>query len=629
MYFEDSGSSIDGEIGFADSSLGATNTFESFTTTTDPSANQSPSKHHAHAAPRGYDESPQNPDNLYVRSDDTPRKNLSETFLSEDSLHQTAREVHATASYNSTQLNVSTASNVCGIFLPSCMKINSMLSERGLIPLELTGSDIDMDARSMSVFVLDGWAESIVSCLEEVFQRQDKQRSTVLETSFSSRAAETSREAMEKHMRDLQMKLDITERKLSVTSRESENLEDSFEKNEKKLKSSEQDAKKKIKDFENLVKEGDRKLKVANLEIERMREKLRLFAAKDREARERYSDVLSGSSVASLVKGVSLSPAKTKGDSRRMPKRAPPSPEDVVRALDADRIELEQYNAELREQVQNLSETIRDLQNGQRMGFNRRSVDNSGGSDHEDGDQDTSSEEGYRKRYTEQAEKPAQDYDSVPGSMKVLFGKIKDQQRRIEQLVHREGVLEAEKRRCDEALDVYRQRSSEMMEEIENLRIELDGRPSVRAYAQKQREASELESKLHDVIMMRKEAAEVASFKKYLSTGDRIKADKRNHELGLWIIESIPTAVVKEVLQSCCRELDISDISQLQPSIVKLKSVVRTVPRIEAFVTKLCGFVFDRQRPTYPEGDVKEDPVLEDVLPIIKKYKISCLILVK
>ena len=129
----------------------------------------------------------------------------------------------------------------------------------------------------------------------------------------------------------------------------------------------------------------------------------------------------------------------------------------------------------------------------------------------------------------------------------------------------------------------------------------------------------ELESKLHDVIMMRKEAAEVASWRKHLSTSDRIKVDKRNHQLGLWIIESIPTAVVKEVLQAACRELDISDISELQPSIAKLKAVVRSVPRMETFIARLCGYVFDRQAPRHAEGDVKEEPTMEDALPIVKK----------
>lgn len=603
MFVEDSGSSLDGEIGFMDS---AVHTLQESFTSFD---NGSPDI--ASAPPLGRE-------SVNVIRAEPASPQVNDTVLSEDSLRiQERPQRHIQADIAALgRLNDSSSGNICDIFLPSCIKINTMLAERGMLPLSLSSTDIDADKRTMSVFVLDAWAESVVTSLEEVFQMGDRHRLAVQDTSFSSHTAEASREAMEKHIRDLQIKLETAERKLSVRSLETDNLEDSFEKTEKKLKSSEKEYQKKIKNLESIVKEGERKLKVANIENERMRKKLQQLVTKEREARDRYSDVLSGSAVVSLINGVSSSP-NSKSRLKKVGRNTPPSPEDVVRALDADRLELEQCNIELRDQVQELTETIRDLENNRRFG------------------EDTSAQrydsDNYREQYKGDGVDEIEDcgngrqehdreYRSSPGSMKVMFAKIKEQQHRIEQLVHREGVLEAEKRRCDEALDVYRHRSSEMMEEIENLRIEIDGRPTVRAYAQKQKEVTELESKLHDVIMMRKEAAEVASFKKYLSTSDRIKADKRNHELGLWIIESIPTAVVKDVLQAACRELDISDISELQSSIVKLKTVVQTVPRIEAFVTKLCSFVFERQRPKYPEGDVKDHPVLEDIFPIIKKY---------
>jgi hypothetical protein len=31
--------------------------------------------------------------------------------------------------------------------------------------------------------------------------------------------------------------------------------------------------------------------------------------------------------------------------------------------------------------------------------------------------------------------------------------------------------------------------------------------------------------------------------------------DKRNHELGLWLLDSLPKATMKEVLQTVCREV--------------------------------------------------------------------------
>lgn len=44
-------------------------------------------------------------------------------------------------------------------------------------------------------------------------------------------------------------------------------------------------------------------------------------------------------------------------------------------------------------------------------------------------------------------------------------------------------------------------------------------------------------------------------WRKHLSTADRIKVDRRNHELGLWLLDSLPKATMKEALQTVCREV--------------------------------------------------------------------------
>ena len=101
-----------------------------------------------------------------------------------------------------------------------------------------------------------------------------------------------------------------------------------------------------------------------------------------------------------------------------------------------------------------------------------------------------------------------------------------------------------------------------------------------------------MEERLHDLILLRGESAEISMWRKHLSTTDRIKVDKRNHELGLWLLDSLPKATMKEVLLTICRELDITEISDIQPSLVKLKAVVKTVPRMERFISQVCGFIF-------------------------------------
>jgi hypothetical protein len=39
------------------------------------------------------------------------------------------------------------------------------------------------------------------------------------------------------------------------------------------------------------------------------------------------------------------------------------------------------------------------------------------------------------------------------------------------------------------------------------------------------------------------------------------QVDKRNHELGLWLLDSLPKATMKEVLQSVCREVSNNMLS--------------------------------------------------------------------
>ena len=128
-----------------------------------------------------------------------------------------------------------------------------------------------------------------------------------------------------------------------------------------------------------------------------------------------------------------------------------------------------------------------------------------------------------------------------------------------------------------------------------------------------------MESKLHDVVMMKGEAQELMNWRQHLSTSDRIKADRRNHELKLWLLESLPKSVMQEVLQSLCRELDVSDVSEVLPGVVKMKTVLRAVPRMEQFITAVCNFVFQKDRPRHAEGDIKARPAMEDALPILKR----------
>jgi hypothetical protein len=106
---------------------------------------------------------------------------------------------------------------------------------------------------------------------------------------------------------------------------------------------------------------------------------------------------------------------------------------------------------------------------------------------------------------------------------------------------------------------------------------------------QKQSELAESESKLRDLIVMRREKAELQGERKHMSVKQRVLMDKSNFELELWALDSLPQEVTRDALKAVCRELGLSDISDIQPAIMKLKAVVGAVPRMEKFITKVCS----------------------------------------
>lgn len=84
------------------------------------------------------------------------------------------------------------------------------------------------------------------------------------------------------------------------------------------------------------------------------------------------------------------------------------------------------------------------------------------------------------------------------------------------------------------------------------------------------------------------------------------------------------------------KQLDISEISEIQPCLVKLKAVVKSVPRMERFISQVCGFVFQRHpslgnidgMPSTGGGSSIPAPgpdgqpafTMDHMLPILRRY---------
>lgn len=339
---------------------------------------------------------------------------------------------------------------------------------------------------------------------------------------------------------------------------------------------------------------------------------------------------------------IGKSPMKSSISSTTSPTQQHVYMTEAIAALELQRNELLNENKELHRQVVNLSNEIKNimnnnsekLKNKKQMKSHLRNNNNTGYLDEKDTEDSDNCEEVFVSSVDDASDPNNNQSEDVKGKH-ALWEAIKDQKLQLKQWEHKYMTLDVANHELEQTITIMRNRNNELREEVINLRLELESRPTVKQYNELQRSVKELEEKLHDVIMMRKEAVELNAWRKHLSTSERIKIDKRNHELGLWLIDSLPKAVIKDVLQNVCRELNINDVSEVQPALVKLKTTIKLVPRMEKFITNVCSYVFERQLPILPpsmnerlgvlndnEGQPasRSDVVMEDVLPVLRSW---------
>jgi hypothetical protein len=265
---------------------------------------------------------------------------------------------------------------------------------------------------------------------------------------------------------------------------------------------------------------------------------------------------------------------------------------DVIEALEAQRDGLLSRNAELDGQIIDMTECLRTYENG---------IVVSGNS------------------FANEIEKDCNEVNSA--TLKKMYSKVSDQRITIDQLSTRCNNYKVQQNNAEILIEQLREKNGVNYAELENLKLELNARPTVKQWKIKIAEFEEMEGKVHDLVMMRGNTAEINGWRKHLETSERIKIDKRNHDLGLWLLESLPKTVMKEALQTICRELDVSDISEIQPCLVKLKTVVKAVPRMERFIIQVCNFIHQRDvvSPNSIHTDSQGRPTMERVLPVLKK----------
>ncbi|RHY15612.1 hypothetical protein DYB36_012004, partial [Aphanomyces astaci] len=185
-----------------------------------------------------------------------------------------------------------------------------------------------------------------------------------------------------------------------------------------------------------------------------------------------------------------------------------------------------------------------------------------------------------------------------------------EQEQSARKLRQQEALIQDKVAKIDADLRASKQVVADLRDENANLHLEVQSRPSIRDYKATQRRVMLLERQLHDQQVAVTHANTLDDLRQYMGTAELIYRDKQNAKLHLNRLSTLPKEACLEVMQDICRQLDLTDVTLIGPSVAKLISVVHAVPRMEKFIRDVCACV--QPSPAIP---------LEKVVPTLTKWK--------
>jgi len=144
------------------------------------------------------------------------------------------------------------ATDAINLSLPAVYKVSQLLSDNGFDVVAMTPGDID-SSKKVSVYVMDQWAASILSCMEEMSVRLETHHTAVKNASLVNRKVEVSHEALETRVRVLQDKLLEAERKVKASDAKVLRMEEDMTRSSKSKKSDDGEARKAMKGLEEKI----------------------------------------------------------------------------------------------------------------------------------------------------------------------------------------------------------------------------------------------------------------------------------------------------------------------------------------------------------------------------------------
>ncbi|ETV93992.1 hypothetical protein, variant 6 [Aphanomyces invadans] len=166
-----------------------------------------------------------------------------------------------------------------------------------------------------------------------------------------------------------------------------------------------------------------------------------------------------------------------------------------------------------------------------------------------------------------------------------------EQEQSSRQLRHKEAIIQEKVNKIEIELRHSKDIIADLRDENANLILEVQSRPTIRDYKAIQRRVVLLERQLSDQKAAVQDAHTLEDLRKYMGTAELIHRDKVNAKLHLNRLTTLPKEACLDVIQDICRQLDLTDVTLIGPSVAKLISVVQAVPRMEKFIHGVCGCI--------------------------------------
>lgn len=103
-----------------------------------------------------------------------------------------------------------------------------------------------------------------------------------------------------------------------------------------------------------------------------------------------------------------------------------------------------------------------------------------------------------------------------------------------------------------------------------------------------------------------------------IDSAESIRRDREVHALGLHALQAMPPPAMVQLLQDCCRELQLQDAQLLPPAVRKLCRALAALPPMEAFIRDVCAIALSRGAPS--EAVSGRVPSTKVVLQVLQRW---------